>query len=190
MHVAKRRKALTALLQKLYRRCCGGGARAARGRVLADERFRRCVRLLAEPGGAEAFAAERREALRVVASLAQEPGALAPVSADLDEAFSLAAAELDTAPSAAVTLHWAATRCGRAGAPVSAAGALAKAEAALDLSFRVLPGALESAAPPPEVLAASLPLRADEIATRAGKSPEREARSRGDAAATTRSVRG
>lgn len=34
---------------------CGGGARAARGRVLADERFRRCVRLLAEPGGAGAF---------------------------------------------------------------------------------------------------------------------------------------
>ena len=50
--------------------------------MLANDDFRRCVHLLAEPGPAEAYAAERRDGLRLVAALAQAPDALAPVAQD------------------------------------------------------------------------------------------------------------
>ena len=42
----------------------GGAAAEARRGVLANDDFRRCMHLLAEPGPAEAYAAERRDGLR------------------------------------------------------------------------------------------------------------------------------
>ena len=103
--------------------------------MLANDDFKRCMHLLAEPGPAGAYAAERRDGLRLVAALAQAPDALAPVAHDLDEAFRVALDELDGAPGATTGLHWAAKRCAAAGAPVTALDALGAAESALPVSY-------------------------------------------------------
>ena len=166
VHIARRRKSLTALLRRVTRWTVGGAAAEARRGVLANDDFRRCMHLLAEPGPAEAYAAERRDGLRLVAALAQAPDALAPVAHDLDEAFRVALDELDGAPGATTGLHWAAKRCAAAGAPVTALDALGAAESALRLPFRVHVNAV--ALPGVDELAAALPLRADTIATKSG----------------------
>ena len=61
VHVSRRRKSLTALIRRVTRWTVGGGAVDARRRALAHSNFARCVELLAEPGPAEAYAAERLE---------------------------------------------------------------------------------------------------------------------------------
>ena len=134
VHIARRRKSLTALLRRVTRWTVGGAAAEARRGVLASDDFRRCMHLLAEPGPAEAYAAERRDGLRLVAALAQAPDALAPVAHDLDAAFRVALDELDGAPGATTGLHWAAKRCAAAGAPVATLDALGAAESALELA--------------------------------------------------------
>ena len=70
VHIARRRKSLTALLRRVTRWTVGGAAAEARRGVLANDDFRRCMHLLAEPGPAGAYAAERRDGLRLVAALA------------------------------------------------------------------------------------------------------------------------
>ena len=95
VHIARRRKTLTALIRRVTRWTVGGAAAEARRGVLANDDFRRCMHLLAEAGPAEAYAAERRDGLRLVAALAQAPDALAPVAQDVDAAFRVALDELD-----------------------------------------------------------------------------------------------
>ena len=166
VHIARRRKTLTALLRRVTRWTVGGAAAEARRGVLANDDFRRCVNLLAEPGPAEAYAAERRDGLRLIAALAQAPDALAPVAQDVDAAFRVALDELDGAPGATTGLNWAAKRCAAAGAPVATLDALGAAERALSLPFRVHVNAVSL--PGVDELAAALPLRADTIATKSG----------------------
>ena len=166
VHIARRRKSLTALLRRVTRWTVGGAAAEARRGVLANDDFRRCMHLLAEPGPAEAYAAERRDGLRLVAALAQAPDALAPVAQHVDAAFRVALDELDGAPGATTGLNWAAKRCAAAGAPVATLDALGAAESALRLPFRVHVNAV--ALPGVDELAAALPLRADTIATKSG----------------------
>ena len=79
VHVRKRRSALKRVFAKLAQRCVGGGAAAARRDVVSDGRFARCLALLAEDAAgasdaAAAWRADRRESLRYVGALAQEPG--------------------------------------------------------------------------------------------------------------------
>ena len=166
VHIARRRKSLTALLRRITRWTVGGAAAEARRGVLANDDFRRCMHLLAEPGPAEAYAAERRAGLQLIAALAQAPDALAPVAHDLDAAFRVALDELDGAPGATTGLNWAAKRCAAAGAPVATLDALGAAERALSLPFRVHVNAVSL--PGVDELAAALPLRADTIATKSG----------------------
>ena len=166
VHIARRRKSLTALLRRVTRWTVGGAAAEARRGVLANDDFRRCMHLLAEAGPAEAYAAERRDGLRLVAALAQAPDALAPVAQDVDAAFRVALDELDGAPGATTGLNWAAKRCAAAGVPVATLDALGAAERALSLPFRVHVNAVSL--PGVDELAAALPLRADTIATKSG----------------------
>jgi len=166
IHIARRRKSLTALLRRVMRWTVGGAATEARGRALAHDDFARCVQLLAEPGPPDAYAVERRDGLRLVAALAQTSDALAPVARDVAAAFRVALEELDGAPGATTGLNWAARRCASAGVPVTALDALDAAERACGLPFRIHVDAV--AVPEVDELAAALPLKAETIATRTG----------------------
>ena len=64
VHIARRRKSLTALLRRVTRWTVGGAAAEARRGVLANDDFRRCMHLLAEPGPAAAYAAARRDGVQ------------------------------------------------------------------------------------------------------------------------------
>ena len=173
VHVRKRRSALKRVFAKLAQRCVGGGAAAARRDVVSDGRFARCLALLAEDAAgasdaAAAWRADRRESLRYVGALAQEPGPWAAHGDLLEAAFARAAGDGDGGAAGATALHWAARRCAARGATLPSLERLAAAEAALGLPFAVRPGLLAATLPDVGALKASLPLAAERIATKGG----------------------